>query len=52
MAKPKINFDTSSYPCYVMSLTNLCGLDKLPIHEDAHQAGLLQILTISSQAPT
>ena len=43
-----INFEKCTFPCYVMSLTNLGGLDRLPLHEDAYAAGLLQKLTLTS----
>ena len=44
----EVNFEKCSFPCYVMSLTNLCSLDQLPLHEDAYEAGLLQRLTLTS----
>ena len=43
-----VNFEKCTFPCYVMSLTNLCSLDQLPLHEDAYEAGLLQKLTLST----
>ena len=50
MSMSDVNFEKSDFPCYVMSLTNLCGLDKLPMHEDAKEAGLLEILTLNTDA--
>ena len=50
--KDEVKFDKCSFPCYVMSLTNLCDLDKIPSHEDAYQAGLLEKLTLTSRVPT
>ena len=50
--RDEVKFDKCSFPCYVMSLTSLCDLDKLPSHEDAYQAGLLEKLTLASQVPT
>ena len=47
-----VYFEKSAFPCYVMSLTNLCSLDRLPKHEEAYQADLLQILTETSHAST
>ena len=47
----KVNFDKCSFPCYVMSLTNLCTLDELPEHEDAYADRLLQTLTQTSRVP-
>ena len=52
ISEDDVKFEKCSYPCYVMSLTNICGLDKLPSHEDAYQAGLLQTLKLTSRAPT
>ena len=46
----EVNFVKCSFPCYVMNLRNLCELDELPVHEDAYQAGLLEILTLTSEA--
>ena len=48
MSMGDVNFGKSDFPCYVMSLTNLCGLDELPLHEDAKEAGLLEILTLTT----
>merc|ERR1719230_1528271 len=31
----RVFFDQGDYPCYVMSATNLCTLDELPLHEEA-----------------
>ena len=45
-----VNFEKCNFPCYVMSLTNLCGLDKLPLHEAAKEAGLLEILSSTKDA--
>ena len=47
-----VNFEKCTFPCYVMSLTNLCGLDQLPLHEDAYAAGLLQKLTLTTHVRT
>ena len=46
-----VYFEKCAFPCYVMSLTNLCGLNQLPMHEDAYEAGLLQKLTLTTHVP-
>ena len=50
ISKDDVNFDKCSFPCYVISLTNLRGLDELPLHENAYEAGLLQKLTSTTHA--
>ena len=40
------------YPCWVMPLSKLCKLEKLPSHEDALQADYLEELTQLSTQPS
>ena len=49
-SKNDVKFESCSFPCYVMSLTDLLEQAELPSHEKASQAGLLQTLTPTSQA--
>lgn len=49
--KTVVRFDFSTYPCYVMSLSNLQTCDHLPTHEEAYASGLLQELTQTSMVP-
>jgi len=47
----KCIFDNTTYPCYVMSLTNLMRYERLPTHEQALHDGALQVVTLSSYYP-
>jgi len=46
-----VSFGKTEYPCYVMAVSTLKGLDYLPDHEEALRLGLLQVLKKGGQVP-
>lgn len=48
----KISFTSGRYPAYVVSLSVLQHYERLPLHEDALQAGGLDLLTPSTMMPS
>ena len=47
-----VSFNSCYYPCWVISLSRLCKLDKIIKHEEAMKAGLLEELTAYSKSPS
>ena len=46
----KTSFEVALYPCYVLPLSRLTGLTRLPVHEDVHD--MLEELTPRSLMPS
>ena len=48
----EINFRKPLYPCYVISVKNLCTLSRFIKHEEAMKLGLLEELTETTRRPS